>query len=74
MIKKITVTLSILMFAGWASSANASYVVYSAPGVATAIGGLDIGGMLYNVDFEVGGSRFSTFGGEELFGPLQAKH
>ncbi len=46
-------------------SANAALIVYSSPGVVTGIGGLDIGGTLYNVDFEAG--AFSTFGGEEDF-------
>jgi len=46
-------------------SANAATIVYSAPGVVTGIGDLDIGGTLYNVDFEV--NVFSTFGGVEDF-------
>ncbi len=46
-------------------SANAASVVYSSPGVVTGIGGLDIGGTLYNVDFETG--DYSTFGGVEDF-------
>jgi hypothetical protein len=47
-------------------SANAATIVYSSPGVVTGIGGLDIGGTLYNVDFEAPGD-FSTFGGEVDF-------
>ncbi len=47
-------------------SANAASVVYSSLGVVTGIGDLDIGGTLYNVDFEALGG-FSTFGGEVDF-------
>jgi hypothetical protein len=46
-------------------SANAATIVYSSPGVVTGIGGLDIGGTLYNVDFEA--TAYSTFGGEVDF-------
>ena len=49
------------------ASANAATVVYSSPGVVTGIGGLDINGTLYNVDFEATGSAFTTFGGEVDF-------
>jgi hypothetical protein len=48
-------------------SANAATVVYSSPGIATGIAGLNIGGTLYNVDFEAPGDAYSTFGGTELF-------
>ncbi len=47
-------------------SAQAATVVYSSPGVVTGIGGLEISGMLYNVDFEALGG-FNTFGGEVDF-------
>ncbi len=47
-------------------SANAATIVYSSEDVVTGIGGLDIGGTLYNVDFEALGG-FSTFGGEVDF-------
>ena len=47
--------------------ANAAYVVESAPGIATGIGGLEIGGNSYNVDFEAIGDSYSTFGGNEHF-------
>ena len=53
----------ILLFA--VGSANAYNVVYSAPGEVTGIGNLEIGGTLYNVDFETG--VYSTFGGVEDF-------
>jgi hypothetical protein len=46
-------------------SANAATIVYSSPNVVTSIGGLDIGGTLYNVDFEA--NAYSTFGGDEEF-------
>ena len=46
-------------------SAQAETIVYSDPGVVTGIGGLDIGGTLYNVDFETG--VYSTHGGVEDF-------
>jgi hypothetical protein len=50
-------------------SVNAATIVYSSPGVVTGIGGLDIGGILYNVDFEAWGELddYTTFGGEEDF-------
>jgi hypothetical protein len=46
-------------------SVQASTIVYSSPGIVTGIAGLDIGGTLYNVDFETG--AYSTFGGVEEF-------
>ena len=46
-------------------SANAYDVVYSSPRVVTGIGKLDLGGTLYNIDFETG--VYSTFGGVEDF-------
>ncbi len=52
-------------------SAQAETIVYSTPEVVTAIGGLDIGGTLYNVDFESG--VYSTFGGIEDFWTTQAE-
>ncbi len=48
-----------------AGSTQAYTVVYSSPGVVTGIGNLEIGGLLYNVDFESG--VYSTYGGVEEF-------
>ncbi len=47
------------------TAANAYTIVESSPGVVTGIGGLDIGGVLYNVDFQT--DVYSTFGGVEDF-------
>jgi hypothetical protein len=52
-------------------SANAATIVYAPDGDVTGIGGLDIGGTLYNVDFETG--AYSTFGGVEDFWTTQAE-
>ncbi len=52
-------------------SASAATIDYSSPGVVTGIGGLDIGGTLYNVDFESG--VYSTYGGVEDFWSTQAE-
>jgi hypothetical protein len=46
-------------------SANATTITYSSPGVVTGIGGLDIGGTLYNVDFDA--DTYGTFGGDDEF-------
>ncbi len=54
-------------------SAQAATVVYSSPGVVTGIGGLDIGGTLYNVDFDTDFDAYATFGGVEDFWALQVE-
>jgi hypothetical protein len=63
-IVQLTLVLFVLLSG---SLVNAATVVYSSPGVVTAIGDLDIGGTLYNVDFEAVGDVYSTYGGTELF-------
>jgi hypothetical protein len=54
-------------------SANAATIVYAPDGDVTGIGGLDIGGTLYNVDFEAEQSAFSTFGGEVDFWQFESE-
>lgn len=56
-----------LLVAVFCSSANATYIVTSAPGVATGIGELEVGGTLYNVDFRSAEGQFDVFGGSEHF-------
>ena len=55
--KRILITLVML----FSTAANAATLIYSSPGVVTAIGDLDIDGELYNVDFQ--SVAFGTFGG-----------
>jgi hypothetical protein len=57
--------------------ANAATVIYSTNGTpenpfkVTAIQGLDIGGVLYNVDFNT--STYDTFGGDDTYWTSQAE-
>jgi hypothetical protein len=62
--KKLIAVTSLLFLA---VAANAATVHYSSPGIVTAIGDLNIGGVLYNVDFEAVGSEYSTYGGTVQF-------
>jgi hypothetical protein len=62
--KKLIAVTSLMFLA---VAANAATVHYSSPGIVTAIGDLDIGGVLYNVDFEAVGSEHSTYGGAVQF-------
>jgi hypothetical protein len=68
--KKILVTFGLLCLA---ISANAATLYYSHPGSSyvTAIGNLDIGGTLYNVDFDA--DAYSTFGGDDEFWTTEAE-
>ena len=68
--KKILITLGLLCLA---ISANAATLYYSYPGSydVRAIGSLDIGGTLYNVDFDA--DAYSTFGGDDEFWTTEAE-
>jgi hypothetical protein len=46
-----------------ATTANAYTIIYSEPGVVTAISDVDIDGVLFNVDFDTIGG-FGTYGGD----------
>ena len=71
-----TKILALLVLSLVGITANAATVIYSAgdPGVnpikVTAIQGLDIGGVLYNVDFNT--PTYDTFGGDDTFWTTQA--
>ena len=56
-----TKILALLVLSLVGITANAATVIYSDPGIVTAIQGLDIDGTLYNVDFD--DATFGTFGG-----------
>ena len=68
--KKILLTFGLLCLA---ISANAATIIYNYPGSSfvTAIENLDIGGTLYNVDFDA--DTYGTFGGDEEFWTTQAE-
>jgi hypothetical protein len=67
--KKTLITLGLLCFA---LSANATTIHYSGgSSTVTAIESLDIGGTLYNVDFD--NDVFGTFGGAEEFWSTEAE-
>jgi hypothetical protein len=71
-----TKILALLALSLVAITANAATVIYSAngtpenPSKVTAIQGLDVGGVLYNVDFNT--SLYDTFGGDDTFWTTQA--
>jgi hypothetical protein len=68
--KKLLGTFGLLCLA---ISADAATLYYSYPGspYVTAIGSLDIGGTLYNVDFDA--DAYGTFGGDDEFWTTEAE-